>query len=195
MPEPAARVVVLVGHPRAGSRTHAVARRIGHLLGTALDGPDGPPPVPGWVDLAELAPGLLSPPGNGGPADAALRAVGRAPLLVVASPTFRAAYSGLLKLFLDLLPRYGLAGTVAVPLTTAGIVAHRYLVDTTLRPVLHELGAHLPVAGISVLESELGRVDDVFAAWWGAHATTLRRCVQGGNGLVVGADRQEVTSC
>ena len=62
------------------------------------------------------------------------------------------------------------------------------LVDTTLRPVLGELGARLPVAGISVLESELGRVDEVFDAWWSTHGSSLRRSLRDNH-------RQEVTSC
>jgi FMN reductase len=200
-----ARLVVLVGHPRAGSRTHAVARRVGELLGAALAGPGTGAPAAGLVDLAELAPRLLShlspPPtpdldsDGDGSAEAALRTVGQAPLLLVASPTFRGSYSGLLKLFLDLLPRYGLAGAVVVPLMTAGIPAHRFTVDANLRPVLMELGAQVPTAGISVLESELDCVEAVFAAWWRAQAGNLRACLLPGNGKPAGTEREEVRTC
>jgi FMN reductase len=183
-----AELVVLVGHPRAGSRTHTVARRVGELLGAALAEPGTAAPPPGLVDLAELAPCLVERHRNG-TAEAALRTVGQAPVLVAASPTFRGAYSGLLKLFLDLLPRHGLAGTVVVPLMTAGIPAHRFTVDTSLRPVLQELGASVPAAGISVLETDLGRVDEVFAAWWRAEGDKLR------DSLARASTSEEVRTC
>jgi Predicted flavoprotein len=189
-----AELVVLVGHPRVGSRTHVVARRVGELLGAALAEPGTAVPAPGLVDLAELAPRLLDSNGNG-TAEAALRTVGEAPLLLVASPTFRGSYSGLLKLFLDLLPRYGLARTVVVPLMTAGIPAHRLTVDTTLRPVLRELGARVPVAGISVLETELGRVDEVFASWWRGQGGKLCACLAPGDGKPAGNEMEEVGTC
>jgi FMN reductase len=183
-----AGLVVLVGHPRVDSRTHAVAWRAGELLGAALAEP-GAAVTAGLVDLAELAPRLLDRGGNG-IAEVALRTVGQSRLLLAASPTFRGSHSGLLKLFLDLLPRYGLAKTVVVPLMTAGIPAHRFTVDTSLRPVLEELGARVPVAGISVLETELGRVDEVFAAWWHAHGESLR----GALGSAI-TSREEVRTC
>ena len=51
------------------------------------------------VELAELGPALL---GWGDPAvEAAKRAVAGADLVVFASPTYKATYTGLLKLFLD----------------------------------------------------------------------------------------------
>ncbi len=187
-----AGLVVVVGHPRAGSRTHVVAIRVAELLGAALAVPGRTVPAAGIVDLAELAPRLLDIGGNGS-ADA-LHIVGQAPLLLMVSPTFRGSYSGLLKFFLDLLPRYGLAGTVVVPLMTAGIPAHRSSVDTCLRPVLQELGARLPVAGISVLETELGCVDEVFAAWWRSQGASLRACLAPGNGAT-GGEREEARTC
>jgi FMN reductase len=139
---------------------------------------DGAPlPAPQLIDLADLAPGLLGQGRTSAAAQTALAAVSRTPLVLTASPTFRGACSGLLKLFLDMLPRNGLAATVAVPLMTAGMPAHRSAVDTTLRPVLLELGAAVPAPGISVLESDLTRFDEVFEAWWIRHGPSVRRAV------------------
>jgi FMN reductase len=164
------RPVLLVGHPRAGSRTHAVARRAVELLVEGLSGGGLVVSPPDVVDLATVGPWLLDREGlrSGAGRDgvAALDAVRGRPLLVLATPTFRGAYSGLLKLFLDLLPRDGLRGTVVVVLATAGLPDHRRAVDGMLRPVLREMDASLPAPGICVLESELAAVDDVFAAWW-----------------------------
>jgi FMN reductase len=167
---------ILVGHPRPCSRTHAVAVRAGHLLRDRLLADGVPLAVPRLIDLADLAPGLLDQ-GRSAAAEDALNAVAATPLVLMASPTFRGACSGLLKLFLDMLPRYGLGATVVVPLMTAGLPAHRTAVDTTLRPVLIELGAQVPAPGISVLETELARFDDVFRDWWRQHGSCVRRAV------------------
>jgi FMN reductase len=172
------KLVVLVGHPRPRSRTHAVAVRTGDLLHRGLVDERVAVSPPGLVDLAELAPHL--PAGTGdGRADAALRAVGGADLLVVASPTFRTAYTGLLKLFLDLLPRDGLEGTTVVPVTTAGIAAQRLATDQALRPVLRALRAQLPTAGINLLEDELTDIDERFTTWWREQGARLARTLDG----------------
>lgn len=173
-----APLVVLVGHPKPYSRTLGVAERAGDLLRSELATERLAFAAPTVVDLAELAPHLLDR--RGGPADHAVRTVCEATLLVAVSPTFRAAYSGLLKLFLDLLPRDGLAATVALPVMTAGLPAHRSAVDHTLRPVLQELAARVPTPGICVLESELTRVGDVLAAWWREHGRALVDAVRVG---------------
>jgi FMN reductase len=180
-------IVVVIGHPTAGSRTGAVARHTAERLAPALSSAGVPVRASQVVDLAELAPRLFE---AGGP-EPALRAVCGADLLLTASPTFRAAYSGLLKLFLDLLPRGGLAGTVAVPVTTAGLVAHWSTVDVMLSTLLRELRAEVPVPGVRVLEEEFARMDDVFEKWWAEHGTALCQVMlRRGAGLA-----QEVASC
>jgi FMN reductase len=172
-----APLVVLVGHPRPGSRTHGIAGRAGYLLRGALAAERVAFPAPSLVDLAELAPSLLDRHSRDGAAQVAVRTVREASLLLVASPTFKGAYSGLLKVFLDLLPRDGLDTTIVVPLMTAGLPQHRTAVEHTLRPVLLELSACLPTVGISVLEPELDRFDDVFAGWWSRHGPALGHAV------------------
>src|SRR5262245_59095539 len=57
--------------------------------------------------------------------DAVLDALLAADLVVVATPIYRATYSGLLKVFLDLLPNAGLAGKVAVPIASGGSLGHQ----------------------------------------------------------------------
>ncbi len=185
------RLVVVVGHPRPGSRTYAVATRAASLLKAALDSGGLPVAGPDIIDLAELAPHLLNTWSGGTRSSRALDAVSRSPLLLVASPTFRGAYSGLLKLFLDLLPRDGLESSVVVPLMTAGLAAHRGCLESTLRPVLIELRAEVPAAGISVLETELAGFDEVFGAWWAANGRVVRSAIRDRAWRY----REEVTPC
>jgi FMN reductase len=71
----------------------------------------------------------------------AVRAVADADAIVIATPIYKASYTGLLKAFLDLLPQDGLAGKLVLPLATGGGHAHTLALDYALRPVLQALGA------------------------------------------------------
>jgi len=61
--------------------------------------------------------------------------------LIVATPVYKAAYSGALKTLLDLLPERALEGKVVLPLATGGSVAHLLAVDYALKPVLSAFAA------------------------------------------------------
>ncbi|WP_424184466.1 NAD(P)H-dependent oxidoreductase [Actinokineospora sp. G85] len=71
----------------------------------------------------------------------ALRAVEEADGLVVVSPVYRAAHSGLVKSLLDLLPSGALAGKAVLPLATGGSQGHLVALDFVLRPLLFAVGA------------------------------------------------------
>ena len=72
-----------------------------------------------------------------------------ADLVVVACPTYKATYTGLLKLFLDRFSTDGLRG-VAVPLMLGAGPAHALAPELTLRPVLTEIGGTVPVRGLYI---------------------------------------------
>lgn len=80
--------------------------------------------------------------------DAALAAVADADLLLVATPVYRATYSGLLKVFFDLLPTAALADTVALPIAAGGSPGHQLAIDHGLRPLLASLGALIVPTGV-----------------------------------------------
>lgn len=71
----------------------------------------------------------------------ALQEVQDAQVVLVATPIYKASYSGLLKAFLDLLPQDGLRHKTVLPLATGGSPAHLLALDYTLKPVLGALGA------------------------------------------------------
>ncbi|CAL9568119.1 FMN reductase (NADPH) [Streptomyces sp. enrichment culture] len=87
----------------------------------------------------------------------ALEAVAAADGVVVATPVYKAAYTGLLKAFLDLLPQDGLAGKTVLPVATGGSLAHVLSLDYALRPVLTALGARHVTAGRFVPDSAVER--------------------------------------
>ncbi|MEU2490848.1 NADPH-dependent FMN reductase [Streptomyces sp. NPDC007883] len=86
--------------------------------------------------------------------------VERADGVVVGTPVYKAAYSGLLKSLLDLLPQYALAGKTVLPLATGGSTAHVLAIDYALRPVLSSMGATHIVPGWFTLDKDLTVGDD-----------------------------------
>ena len=137
-------VSVVAGNPKANSRTLAAAVRLAEALGGA------PPDM--VIDVVDLGAGLL---GWGDPAvAAAVEAVKGSDAVVIASPTYKASFTGLLKLFLDQFPANGLAGVVAFPVMLGGAWKHSLAPEVFLKPVLVELGATCPVAGLYLLDSD-----------------------------------------
>lgn len=65
--------------------------------------------------------------------DEARAAVAAADAVLLATPVYRATYSGLLKVFLDLLPQDGLAGKACVLVATGRIHGHLLSLDAGLR--------------------------------------------------------------
>jgi FMN reductase len=161
---------VVVGNPKPESRTLGVALATAEALAESLGLSAGP----GVIDLSVLARRLLLPEPSAAIEDATDQVLS-ADLLLVASPTFNGTYSGLLKVFLDRLPYKGLQDTTAVPLLVMDSPLHALAVEKHLKPLLIELGASVPAAGLAVLESELDELDRVLRRWTGQVAGALGR--------------------
>ncbi|HEY8607581.1 MAG TPA: NADPH-dependent FMN reductase [Noviherbaspirillum sp.] len=82
-------------------------------------------------------------------------AVAHADAVIVATPVYKAAYSGILKAFLDLLPQDGLAGKLVLPLATGGSQSHMLALDYALRPVLSALGARHVLPSIYATDAQV----------------------------------------
>ncbi|MFI5840002.1 NADPH-dependent FMN reductase [Catenuloplanes sp. NPDC051500] len=135
-------IAVVAGNPKPKSRTLAA----GILLAETLTG-STPDLV---IDVIDLGPGLL---GWGDPAvTEAVSAVAKSDVVIVASPTFKATYTGLLKLFLDQIPTDGLAGVYALPLMLGAGPGHALAPELLLKPVLVELGAITPARGLYLID-------------------------------------------
>jgi FMN reductase len=169
------RITTIVGNPRVGSRTslaaEAVAGSLEHLARGA-----GREVETQVVELAELMGELFAFPSE--PSDAAVALARSSDLLVVASPTYKATYTGRLKTFFDRFGSNALAGVVAIPLMLGGAPVHTLAVDTHLHPLLLELGASCPTRGLFVLESELEQLDAVVESWRAANEPILTRLVR-----------------
>ena len=119
----APRVAVVVGNPKPRSRTYEAALTLAERLGGADL----------VVDLADHTGELFD--WSSPTVDRARRA-GRvaADVVIVASPTYKATYTGLLKAFLDRFPHQGLGGVTAVPLMLGAADAHALAVGARPAP-------------------------------------------------------------
>jgi FMN reductase len=93
------------------------------------------------------------------PGDAVLREalalVAEADAIVVGTPVYKASFSGVLKVFLDLLPQDGLAGKLVLPVATGGSQSHMLALDYALRPVLASLAPRHILPSIYAASSQL----------------------------------------
>jgi FMN reductase len=144
-------VVTLSGSPSAASRSQELAAQVG----TAIAGHGFEVEAINVRDLP--AEDLLHARADSPELERALALVKRARGVVIATPVYKASYSGVLKTFLDVLPQFGLAGKVVLPLVTGGTLAHVLAIDYALRPVLSSLGVQHAVAGLFLLDKLLER--------------------------------------
>jgi FMN reductase len=156
-------IVVVSGNPRPGSRTSTLAVAVGEALGgESLAGGEAPT----VIEVGGLGAGLLTP---GDPATAAaLAALREADLLVVATPTYKGSYTGVLKVLLDQLPAQALAGKKAVPVVTAGVAPQAAAAEALLRQLLTELGADV-APGLPVVEADLPESAAIAAKYAAEH--------------------------
>lgn len=139
-----ASAAVVVGNPKARSRTFLAAQLVADRLTGQQPGLE--------IDLVDFGAALLD---WSSPAVAdAISALQKVDLVIFASPTYKATYTGLLKLFLDRIGGGALAGVTAVPLMLGGDWRHSLAPDAFLKPVLVELGATCPTKGLFLIDSE-----------------------------------------
>lgn len=159
------KTVVVAGNPKPRSRTLDAGLHLAGMLGAEN---------PAVIDVMTLGPGLLGW-GDENVASA-VEQVASADLAIFASPTFKATYTGVLKLFLDQFAGgTGLRGVTAVPLMLGAGPAHALAPELHLKPVLVELGATCPTPGLYQLDRSY-KDDPALAEWcerWAPVITTL----------------------
>ena len=143
------KVTVVAGNPKPASRTLDAATSVAEKL--TGETPDA------TVDVITLGSGLL---GWGDAAVAeAVETVSSSDLVVCASPTFKATYTGVLKLFLDQFAGdTGLRGVTVVPLMLGAGPAHAMAPDLFLKRmgaavmIRHAVCGHRHPASIASLK-------------------------------------------
>lgn len=147
-------VIAIAGSPSHPSRSYAVlehARRAVEREGLSTE----------IINVRTLPPEDLIYGQFGSPVlNAANDLVAKANGLIIATPVYKAAYTGVLKAYLDLLPQNALAGKIVLPIATGGTIAHLLAIDYALKPVLSALGARHILAGVYVLDTQVQHYDD-----------------------------------
>ncbi|MBB1253314.1 NADPH-dependent FMN reductase [Streptomyces alkaliterrae] len=143
------KVLVISGSPSPTSKTEFVGEHVARRLAEHAW-------HTGHLRVRELpARALLDADVTDPDISRAVDLVAQAEGIVLATPTYKASFSGLLKVFLDLLPQYGFTHKVVLPLATGGSGAHVLVLDYALRPVAHSLGARHVVQGHFLLDRDL----------------------------------------
>jgi FMN reductase len=146
-------VLIISGSPSSTSRTERLARSIAARV-SARD------VRASLLDVRNLpAEDLLHARFDAPSIVEATARVAEADGIIVATPVYKAAYSGLLKTFLDVLPQFALRGKVVLPLATGGTIAHVLAIDYALRPVLSALDPLHVVNGLFLLDKQITVVE------------------------------------
>lgn len=147
------RVITLAGSPRFPSRSTAllsVCQRALEARGFEV--------IP-W-NIHNFQPEDLLYARFDSPALTALKAdLALAEGLIVATPIYKASFSGALKTLLDLLPERALEHKVVLPLASGGSVAHMLAVDYALKPVLNALKAQEVLHGVFASDTQITHYD------------------------------------
>jgi FMN reductase len=142
----AMHAVAISGSPRAPSKSKTLAELV--LKALASKGCDT-----SVVDVSTLPAAALLARESAAEIDAAIAEVGRAQIIVAATPTYRALYTGALKCFFDLMPPAHLAGKVCIPVQTGASPAHFLTIEYGLKPLFASLEG-LPVDGVYATDDQ-----------------------------------------
>jgi FMN reductase len=142
-------VLLIAGSPTTPSRSSALLDAVGERLarrGARLE----------RIAVRDLpAQPLLHADWSHPAIERVIAQVAAARVVVVATPVYKAAYSGVLKTLLDLLAQDALRGKTVLPLATGGSPHHMLALDYALRPVLQSLGARLILPGVYATDSQV----------------------------------------
>jgi FMN reductase len=140
------RVVAISGSPRAPSKSKLLAELM--LAALARDNLET-----AMIDVADLPADALLARTTDAAIDKALTSVGAARIVIAATPTYRALYTGALKALFDLMPPAHLRGKICVPIQTAASPAHFLAIDYGFRPLFASLEG-VPIAGVYATDEQ-----------------------------------------
>lgn len=88
--------------------------------------------------------------------------VEEADIVILLTPVFKGAYSGILKTFLDLLPQKALEGKSVIPVAIGGSIAHLLTLEYALKPVVSILGATHVTSPVYVVDKQITKENETF---------------------------------
>lgn len=111
------------------------------------------------IELSDLIPDITSAFSTGVPAarlDEVKRQLSAADGLIAVTPVFKANYSGLFKMFFDLLDTDALNGMPTIIAATAGTPRHSLVTEFGMRPLLTYMRAHVVPTSIFAATEDFG---------------------------------------
>ena len=169
-----APLAVVVGNPKPRSRTLVVADAVATAAAAAVGLDSDVERL--TIDLADFGGELFD--WSSPRVRESVAGMAGASLAVVASPTYKATYTGLLKAYLDWFGQTGLSGVTVIPVMVGAGPHHALAVEVHLRPVLVEIGASLPTRGLYVTEDALDDLGLIIDAWLREAGPLLARAVR-----------------
>ena len=145
------KVVILSGSPNASSRLNGMTNFIRQALSevgfqtAAVNVVDLPPED--LVYTRFMSPHII----------AANELIEQADAVVIASPVYKASFTGVLKAYIDLLPQKGFEGKIITPVFIAGSMSHLLAIDYSLKPVLASMGARQYTKSMYATDSAVTR--------------------------------------
>ena len=79
--------------------------------------------------------------------------------IMIATPVYKATYTGILKALLDLLPQYAFAGKTLFPIATGGTITHLLSLEYSMKPLFTVLGATHIERGVFIVDSQMQRLE------------------------------------
>lgn len=142
-------ILLIAGSPSAGSRSALLLDYCGAWLAQAGA-------QVAWLRVRDLPAQDLVWGDYKSPAiQAAGAQIAAARAVVVATPVYKAAYAGVLKALVDLLPADCLRGKLVLPLVMGGSLAHSLALDLALKPLLTAIGADHVLRGVYAVDAQL----------------------------------------
>jgi FMN reductase len=152
------RIVVVTAGLGTPSSTRLLSDRLAEASVRALEAAGEAAEVT-VVELREVAHALADNLLTGFPSgdlDEAVEAVRRAAGLVAVTPVFSASYSGLFKMFFDVLEPETLAGTPVLLGATAGTPRHSLVLEHAMRPLFSYLHAVVVPTAVFAASEDFG---------------------------------------
>jgi FMN reductase len=140
--------VAISGSPRAPSKSKMLAELLlGQLAslgcGTSV------------IDVSALPAEALLAREPSSAIDDAIATVGAARIVIAATPTYRALYTGAMKCLFDLMPPAHLGGKICVPVQTAASPMHFLAIDYGLKPLFASLHG-VCIDGVYATDEQFG---------------------------------------
>lgn len=146
-------IVIISGSPSSESRTESVLKYIGSILknrGFSI----------GHISVRDVpATDLMFGNFNSPEINDIVENIKNAKGVIIGSPVYKAAYSGVLKSLVDILPQDVLKDTPVLPVMSGGSISHMLALEYALKPLISVLKG-TTLQGVYYLDSQIEKISD-----------------------------------